>query len=131
MSFMRLSVYYLAPIFILLIAGLVHLPSAYSTALATGSVRKILNPLNPLRYLRLLGFDYILIVFALLSLVVAFSLISWAAFVFLPLLLPPSLAVTSAFLILGIFLAIGWSTFSYLLAMSVHRRIDDPAEAAN
>jgi len=131
MSFMRLSVYYLAPIFILLIAGLVHLPSAYSTALATGSVRKILNPLNPLRYLRLLGFDYILIVFALLSLVVAFSLVSWAAYVFLPLLLAPSLAVTSAFLILGIFLAIGWSMFSYLLAMSVHRRIDDPAEAAN
>jgi hypothetical protein len=131
MSFMRLSIYYLVPIFVFLIAGLVYLPLAFSTALAAASARKIMNPINSLRHLRQLGFDYILVVVALLSFIVTLVSILWAAYAILPSLMPPELAAGLASLILGVFLAIGWSALSYLLSTSVHRRIGNPAEAAS
>jgi hypothetical protein len=124
MSFMRLSVYFLVPIFILLIIGIIHYPAACSTALVTRSVRQTLNPLRALRHIRLMGFDHVLLLFILLTFISLFAAVGWAAYTLSSAFLSPLLTVGLSVTVMGTCAAICLGIFSYLLAITIRRKVE-------
>ena len=119
MSFMRLSVYFLVPIFVLLIIGIILYPAACSTALVTRSARQTLNPLRSLHHIRLMGFNYILLLLISLTILSLFFLLGWATYTLSSVFLSPMLTVGLYFTVMGTCGAICWAIFSYLLALTI------------
>jgi len=115
-SLMRLSVYFLTPVFAAFLLGLVYLPAALSLALKSGTMRQTLGLRNGLRQIRMLGFEYIKIVF--LSIVL--TLIAVGAWLGLNVSLsenvPSSVLYLSTVTLAGISGCLFWIVFSNLLA---------------
>jgi len=124
MSFMRLSVYFLVPIFVLLIIGIIHFPAACSRALVTRSARQTLNPLRSLRHIRLMGFDHVVLLFVLLTFISLFVVIGWTTYTLSSAILSSLLTVGLSVAVMGTCAAISWSIFSYLLALTIRRRVE-------
>ena len=122
MSFMRLSVYFLSPIFILLVLGFLQMPAACASALQNRSIKDVLNPLKAVQQMRLLGFEYVKLVLVLISFVTAGSVLIWATFVNLGEFMSALTVALIAVALLGIFAAVAWSAFSYVLALTLYRR---------
>ena len=122
MSFMRLSVYFLSPIFILLVLGFVQLPASCASALQNRSIKDVLNPLRAVQQMRHLGFEYVKLVLVLISFVAAGSILMWATLFNLGEFISPLTGALIAVALLGIFWAIAWSAFSYTLALTLYRR---------
>jgi hypothetical protein len=124
MSFMRLSVYFLAPIFILLIIGIIHFPAACSTALVTRSIRQTLNPLRSLRHIWLMGFDHVLLLFVLICFISLFVVVGWATYTVSSAFTSSFLTVGISVILMGICATVCWGIFSYLLALTIHRKVE-------
>jgi hypothetical protein len=114
-SVMRLSVYFLTPIFAAFLLGLVYLPAALSLALRTSTIRQTLSLAHGLRQIRMLGFEYVKIVFLSITL----TLISVAACLGLNISLservPSPVLFLSTVTLAGISACLFWVVFSHLL----------------
>jgi hypothetical protein len=114
-SVMRLSIYFLTPVFVAFLLGLVYLPAALSLALRNRSIRQTLSLVSGLRQIRMLGFEYVKIVFLSITL----TLIFVAACVGLSILLsdrvPSPVLFFSTVTLAGISSCLFWIVFSHLI----------------
>ncbi|HSK70106.1 MAG TPA: B-box zinc finger protein [Pyrinomonadaceae bacterium] len=121
LTIMRLSVILLMPLCFAFILGILYFPAACSIAGATRSFKKTINPLNGLKMIKKLGFDYIKI----LSLCVVFVGVSLGSTLGLYLTFSyfefPLLGILSALLIGGIFIFYFWVVFSFISGIAVNK----------
>jgi hypothetical protein len=124
-SMMMLSVTFLAPLGIAFVLGLILLPAACGVVIEKSSARMLLNPVNALRVLKQYGFDYIKLLAGLLIAIVL-TLGAGAAGLFAVQALAEPLAAVSAFALLaGAVAAYSCIAWSRLLAIEVHRELED------
>jgi hypothetical protein len=118
-SIMRLSVYLLVPVFIAFLFGFLYYPAASCVAIRSLSARKTLNPRNVLLQIRILGFEYIKIIFisiALLSLIVASAFaIYWLISVFVSDITAMILTIATA----AVVTFYSWNFLSHILVVAI------------
>jgi hypothetical protein len=120
-SFLRLSVYFMTPIFVLFLAGIIFLPAAFASALESGSVKRVIHPVNLMREMRRFGFEHVkLTVIAYVFIALTFGA-CLAAVVYMPSAIPEEASMPIAFAVEGLFAYIFWSAFSYLLSLTMYR----------
>jgi hypothetical protein len=122
-SFMSLSVALLTPIFLAFLFGIVYFPAASSIAIKSDSFRETLRFSKGLREIKEFGFEYVKIVFISLMFLTLIISTSLEAFFILSNLSLPLVGAASALILGGTLSFFCWTAFSYLLAITVHRRM--------
>src|SRR5258708_37504854 len=121
-SFMSLSLTFLTPIFLAFLFGIAYFPAASSIAIKSCSVRESLKFSKGLREIKEFGFEYVKIVFISLMFLTLIISASLGVFLTLSNLALPLAGAVSALIIGGAISFFCWTAFSYLLAITVHRR---------
>ena len=114
-SVMRLSVYFLTPVFVAFLLGLVYLPAALSLALRTRSIRQTLSLVQGLRQIRILGFEYVKIVFLSITLTLIFVAACLGLSILLSERVPSPVLFFSTVSLAGISSCLFWIVFSHLI----------------
>jgi hypothetical protein len=126
MTFMRLSVDFLAPLGLAFALGLVLLPAAACNAVESGSLIRSLNPLRILKTMKQHGFDYIKLLCTSFSAITAMLLAGYLSFASLYAASPLTGLLTSV-AVVGVLSAYFSIAISRLLAVEVHRELDQPS----
>lgn len=122
-SIMRLSIFLLMPIFIAFLFGLVYYPAAIGLALRNLSVRETLNFRQGLRLIRIMGFEYVKITLASMTLLLLLGGISILSTGVLSYFWQDSIAVIVLTITLPAIASFYcWSFFSSILAFSTRVR---------
>lgn len=122
---MMLSVTLLAPMGIAFVLGLILLPAACGAVIEKSSARTLLNPVNALRVLKQYGFDYIKLLAGLLIAIVLTLGAGAAGLLAVQALAEPLAAVSAFALLAGAAAAYSCIAWSRLLAIEVHRELED------
>lgn len=122
---MMLSVTFLAPLGIAFVLGLVLLPAACGAVIEKSSARTLLNPVNALRVLKQYGFDYIKLLSGLLIAIVLTAGAGTAGLLAVQTFGEPLVAVAAFALLAGAAAAYSCAAWSRLLAIEVHRELED------
>ncbi|HEX2639382.1 MAG TPA: hypothetical protein VHL50_02375 [Pyrinomonadaceae bacterium] len=122
---MMLSVTFLAPMGIAFVLGVILLPAACGAVVEKSSARPLLNPVNALRVLKQYGFDYIKLLAGLLIAIVLTLGVGAAGLLAVQALAEPLAAVSAFALLAGAAAAYSCIAWSRLLAIEVHRELED------
>ena len=122
---MMLSVTFLAPMGIAFVLGLILLPAACGAVIEKNSARTLLNPANALRVLKQYGFDYIKLLSGLLIAIVVTVGSGLAGLFAVQAFADPLIAVAAFSLLAGAAAAYSCIAWSRLLAIEVHRELEE------
>ena len=121
-SFMRLSIWFLTPIFVSLLIGAIYFPSACLNVTCEGSFKHAASPRAGLARIWNLGYEYVKTLFLLLTMVGVTAAVGAGAFVLIGEFSSTPVALISTVSLLGGVLFVLWTTFSFILAQAVDRR---------
>ena len=120
-SFMRLSIWFLTPIFVSLLIGAVYFPSACLNLLRGSSFRRLASPRAGLARIWSLGYEYVKILFLLLTMVTVTAAAGVGTFALIRGFSSTPVALISTVSLLGGISFLLWTAFSYVLAQAVHK----------